>query len=344
MNPLYLLLVTAVLGLLMLPMLRVPLETKVWTPRDTKKVVRLEGGIILRSLVVEHTAEIDWDAGDVTPYEDAFAGAFNLNLFLADSNPIFSARYDVWKHFHEAISQVVDDYDEVTGSGTDIVSFRTVIPFADPNLPKPDDTAYDMALAKSPRLEITFDGLAAMTPDALGTSAVVSQETNVTMVGVQRPAGAPAVQTTMLRRFKQYATQGASDLPAGSRDKTLKLDVGSTVRRVFITSRGALETTRAKSSDLLTTLEWYINGNKYGAIPFLQQQAIQRQEKHVIPQVGTVLQDFDVSGDIDPMEMLSLIGVDGTAGINVGTAAAYTSGIEVAYMDETILFPPAVAG
>lgn len=323
-------------------MLRVPLETQVWGANDTKKVVRLEGGIVMRALVIEHTAVLNWKAGGVTPYEDALAGAFQFDLFLADSNPIFTARYDVWKYFHEAISQTADEYTEVTGAaGAETVRFTTVIPFADPNLPNPDDTSYDMALAKSPRLVIRFDGLAAMTATALGASVVTSQQTDVTMVGLQRPSGAPAVQTGMIRRFTQYGNLSANNIPAGTtKGAVLKMDVGATVRRQFTMVRGALTTTRAKSNTLLTALAWTINGNKFGFVPFRQQQAIQRKEKHMAPATGTVLQDFDVSGNIDPQELLSLVGVDGTAGVEVQSAAAYPDGLEVAYLDETILFAP----
>lgn len=326
-------------------MLRVPLAPQVWTANDTFKSTPLEGGIFLRALVIDAAFSIAWD-GAKTAFQDAFARSLRYDLFLADSNPIASFRGDVWKNFHESISQVADSYTEadMSAAATTIARHRLVIPFADPNLPKPDDTAYDMALAKSPRLDVNWSGLGAMTATAAGASALVSATINVTMLGVQRPAGLTAVQRNMIRRYKQYGLLGTADIPAGTNDgRYLKMDVGGTVRRVFIQTRESTSATKPRVDGLLSRCGWYINGNKYGMAPWEQLQQYQRGEKHVIPATGTLLQDFDVSGDIDPQELLSLVGVDGTAGIEVATPAALANGLEVAYLDESILFPPAGA-
>lgn len=323
-------------------MLNVPLASAVWTANDTFKSVPLEGGIFLRELVVEHSITVNWDAAK-TLFIDALGRGFRLNLFLADSNPVMSARVDVWKNFQESLDQVAPDYTELTAAGAGNVTgtFRIVIPFADPQLPKPDDTAYDMALAKSPRLDINFDGLAAFTATALGASAVVSQQTDVVMRGVQRPAGLPARQSTILRRYKQYGLLGTSDIPAGTNDgRFLKLDLGGLIRRVLVQTKESTSATKPPLNTLLTKLGWYINGNKYGLATFTALRAAQRVEKHVVPPTGTVLLDFDLSSEIDPRELLSLAGVDGTAGVEVASAAALANGLEVAYLEESVIFPP----
>lgn len=323
-------------------MLAVPLETKVWAAGDTNKTISLEGGIFLRALVIEHSITVNWDAAK-TLFEDALGRGFRFELYMADSNPLANFRGDVWKNFSESLDQVAPDYTELTAAGAGAVTgtFRFVIPFSDPQLPKPDDTAYDMALAKSPRLNIFFDGLAAFTASALGASAVTSQQTDVTMLGFQRPAGLPARQSTTIRRFKQYGLLGTAEFPAGTvGDKVAKLDVGSTVRRVFVQVRESTSATKPRVNGSVTKLGWYINGNKFGMAPFNALRAKERYEKRVVTPTGTVLLDFDLSADITPEELLSLVGVDGTAGLEVATAAALANGLEFAYMDETCLFVP----
>lgn len=306
-------------------------------PFDAKPI---ESGMLLRFIVLDILATLTFPAGGITLFEDALARNLRVQVLMQGRNPIFSADLDVWNNRCTMVDGVAPDTGTpLTGNaGAETQRMRLVIPFSDPTLPNPDDTIYDLALADNPTIECTWGGLGGISA-AAGATTLDALTVTPTLFGLQRPTGLTAEQRNIIRRFKQYGTLTTSELPAGTVDgRFVKLDNGTYLRRVFVQVRNT-STTKARSNDSIERYGWFINGTRFGMGGWHARRALRRMVRPVAPPTGCALEDFDTSGSIDPRELVNLVGVTGTAGLEPQMAAALASGLDVRYLDETVTFP-----
>ncbi len=298
------------------------------------KSILLPATHFLKRIFFKLTANVNLAAGPAI-HQDGL-GRFVTFRYFHGTDPSVVLDGNELLHYNQVVLAQDEDYTEVPAvAGAQTGVYKGNIWRSDPTLTVPDNTMDDMTLGTNPKLQMTFNGIDAITPTAGSTftNGTISVEVEL----VPRDAKWPDAQVFPHRKIQSYQF---TDLTASKGGQRKRLDPGYYVRR-YLFLQESLTGTKTRSNALLTNLELLISARRQGKVSWDALQSAIRAYTGAVPKTGVGLLDYDPHKKLDESTLLDLRGVrQHETAFDIGALAA---GLNLHVIEEAIQEPDRAA-